>query len=759
MINRNYQHLTRPDLDARALRPEVKSGLGGILRVVCTMSLVVGFAVLASGGTNFIVRSPNITVELSREGKIVRVVHEEKKISWSLRGETSLAGCQIEGAVESEEEKNGGVRFKKHLTCQVEGSRKEGWLIDEFQPAKESVRWDIQLKGAGSPWSTAIETRLQIPDAERVKFWTAWGDPRPAHDAAWRDPLVLSSLSDRKFWYGTPYYQYGESWGVYTANFGDVFCIPLVSLVERKGDIGFSLALSPADVLLDLTLETSAKGDVSLSRLFRRISEESATHFQLDLVAHEADWRGGLRWMTSHYPDYFYSPLETAGELGGTAAYSSYEGNVDVEKLKRMGFRVNWITGLEMPYMGMFLPPVQNDNEQWPSFGLSVGYTSVRQMAAYARWFHERGFYLLNYFNVEGFGSNILFPPPTRKSESDSDLWKDPNDFLHAKLADAILYYPKRGRPFMAKFAGRWVSPDDPWPDGGIGSPRAMLDCGEPTYQDFLLTQARRLIDKIPDASGICIDRLDWLGVYNFRRDDNVSWYDGPARALISSWKDLLEKLGPLEHKAGKVIFVNNHHNRIDILRQVDGLFDEFGYDPASMNTTGLTGLFKPTLCWVASEGDLRPNPDGFLQKYLYMGVFPMAPFPGNHHAIVPSAWADQQYLDYGPLFEAMRGRKWVLVPHAIAVEGDAAKANLFQVQTGYVIPVTFGGSTSNASVTIRGIPEILAGKKMSCELIHPGDKQWQACESAGSNHAISLSVSLRRGCALVRLRSGDSGG
>jgi hypothetical protein len=317
-------------------------------------------------------------------------------------------------------------------------------------------------------------------------------------------------------------------------------------VVEEEGDIGFSLALSPAEVLLDLTLKTSARGEVTLSRLFHRISEGSSGHFQMDLIAHEADWRGGLRWMTAHYPGYFDPPLQSAGELGGTAAYTSYEGDLDVEKLKRMGFRVNWITGLEMPYMGMFLPPVQNDDEQWPSFGLSVGYTSIRQMAAYARWFHEKGFYLLNYFNVEGFGSNIVYPPPARKAQSDSELWKDPNDFLHAKLEDAIVYYPKRAKPFLDKHADRWVSPGDPVPDGGLGTPRALLDCGEPAYEGFLLEQARRLIEKIPDSSGICIDRLAWLRFYNFRRDDGVSWYDGPVRSFISSWKDLLAHISIL---------------------------------------------------------------------------------------------------------------------------------------------------------------------------------------------------------------------
>ena len=53
---------------------------------------------------------------------------------------------------------------------------------------------------------------------------------------------------------------------------------------------------------------------------------------------------------------------------------------------------------------------------------------------------------------------------------------------------------------------------------------------------------------------------------------------------------------------------------------------------------------------------------------------------------------ADRLYLDYGPLLDAMRGRKWVLAAHCVEAVEPGVKVNLFQMPGGYVLPVTFGG-------------------------------------------------------------------
>lgn len=96
-----------------------------------------------------------------------------------------------------------------------------------------------------------------------------------------------------------------------------------------------------------------------------------------------------------------------------------------------------------------------------------------------------------------------------------------------------------------------------------------------------------------------------------------------------------------------------------------------------------------------------------------------MCPFPGNDHSILPDKWTDKQYLDYGPLLKMMKGREWVLTENPVIVEGGIAKANLFQVPDGYIVPVVFG---EKDTATIRVvIPAIKNNLKVLVQ--YPGEK------------------------------------
>ena len=161
---------------------------------------------------------------------------------------------------------------------------------------------------------------------------------------------MITAFRDRTFYYGSVPLRYARATNYwYMPIFNDVFCIPMATVAEEGNDVGMSIALSPDDTLLDMTMDTTAAGGIKFSRLFRRITEQAPVDFAMDLTAHEPDWRGGLRWMTERYPSYFHPPLARAGELGGTAAYSTYEGDLDVEKYKAHGFDGELEDGFRFP--------------------------------------------------------------------------------------------------------------------------------------------------------------------------------------------------------------------------------------------------------------------------------------------------------------------------------------------------------------------------------------------------------------------------
>jgi hypothetical protein len=413
--------------------------------------------------------------------------------------------------------------------------------------------------------------------------------------------------------------------------------------------------------------------------------------------------------------------------------------------MKDMAFTVNWKASFDFPYMGMFLPPTKDDDETWKSFGGNV--ISTKEMSDYAKKIKDLGFYVLNYFNITEFGTKVKYPAPA-KSTKEGEEWKNCNDFLYKNFKDAILHVPEEINKESYVYPN--TKPGGPhytW-EGAV-----VMDCGNPEYSKFLLDQAQRHIDKIPDSYGFCIDRMDWLRMFNEQRDDGVSWFaNKPVSSMVLSWQQFMEKFGPLVHEANKVIFVNNHTKRLDLLKHTDGFFDEFTYSEFPLNLTAFTAIKKPFSGWTADVGNIKEDgPDNFFQKYLYMGAFPMCPFPGNDHSIGPDEWADRQYLDYGPLMRTMKGREWVLTENPVTVDDGTAKANLFKVPDGYIVPVVFGEKdTAKIKVAVA-----FAGNYLKVTVQHPGERTASTIDNAKViDGKLLLTVPLVRGCAMIKIHT-----
>jgi hypothetical protein len=695
------------------------------------------------------VQSPKLQLDFSANGSITNA--HFRGLRRSVSGEMRLAGCAVEGNAVIHRSGQ-AISFEREISC----GQNRAHVVNRFSPIADGIRWRVEVTGEGDPWTGPIEFHLRYPVTPDVQFWTAWADPDPAQNPAivpadagkpdaaikttgspWHDPLATMPLRDRKLYYGAPPFDDANPRRGFVPSEPDLFSIPVATFSESSHDAGLSVALALDDTLLDLTLDTSDDGSIVFTHLFHRISAQTPVSFTVDLVPHEAGWRGGLRHLVQQYPDYF-DPANTrlAYELSGTAAYLNSRGpSIDPAKMTAMAFRTIWVASYDFPYMGLFLPPVA-DHESWPRFSpqaasgrRSSGTTTVQEMAEYARQMRALGFHVLNYFNVTEFGAHMSEPWKAAATSFNSAEWEDPREFLKAHFPAAVLRNPD-GNPYYS------------W--GGA----VAMDPGDPAYQEFLIEQARRQLKSFPDSDGFCIDRLDWLRFYNENRDDHASWFDdNHSASLVIAWRQLMDKLAPEVHAAGKILFVNNHTKRIDLLRCIDGIYDEFAYYSASLNTTALLGARRPVLGWTRDADNLRPDPDAYFQRNLYLGVYPTAPVPGNNHCILPDPWVDQQYLDYGSLLDAMRGKQWVLFPHSIRVITGTARANLFETPAGYVVPVVLGGVDKEAVVELEGV------KAQSAEALHPGSSAWRSLQMvSGRNGNLQIAVPLIRGCAMLRL-------
>jgi hypothetical protein len=674
--------------------------------------------VTADRSPKYEVQAKGIAVKLSANGEIVGATlsGREQQIS----GATRFGSCIQVGEAKAE---------KHHLSGCVEFTRTFGHIVsgrnlrvvDRFKPIGESIRWEIEIVADGEPWTTDIATQLNYPATPATRFWTAWFDPEH-QGGEWHDPLVVRPLANTAWNFG----------GLTTR--GDLTALPLATILEPADDLGLTLVFSPEDAILcGSRLTTTPSGVIRYARANYRLGGGKPVRFAMDLISHEADWRGGLRWMTARYADFFEPPNPHADAMAGCGAYSGDEDPIDVAKLKKMAFRINWKVSDDFPYMGLFIPPVKNADEKWDRSCDEAAppdkprWTSCRRLNDYARYMKTNGFYVLNYFNVTEFGKNM--GAATAERPGNHPLWKDPRAFLAARLPGAILV------------------------EGNATCYAAsVVDPGDPPFQKFILEQADRYNRLVPDSFGICIDRLDWLDHPNTKADDGLSWIGGkPARSLCASWNNLLSLLGPKMHHADKVIFVNPLYSRLDLLRQVDGIYTEYGQMGASLNACAWMGLRKPVLAWSYNETLHQPDPDSFFQRHLLLGVYPTAPYPWNNHCINPEKSANQEFIDYGPLLDAMRGKKWVLTPHCVEVVNHAAKANLFRVTEGWVAPVTFGGT--NASVTLKIGPVPGLKKSVRCQALHPGDAKLAPIPIAWKQGGGEVQVPLQRGCAMVSFK------
>jgi hypothetical protein len=727
------------------------------------LTIIMTALLMASRTTaqeNYVVRGGAVELTVSPKGEITGV--GKRKTTWkkALQGLTLLGECVQSEEIRTRRLAGGGLQFTKTF---VSGDGKSRCtVVDRFLPERSSVRWEVELEGDGDPWSTGISTKTMFTDTAGARFWTTWGDPDHLSPAArteerdiWHNPFESRTFRPMHLVYGGHFAK------------GGGYAIPVFSVLYPGEETGVSLLMSPHDPLLDLQMITSPQGEVRQTRKFNRLERGRRLTFTMHIFLHEPDWRAVMAFVVGKYPRYFVPRARNANEICGMGAYSSYEGEIDVATYRKMGGILNWKASFDFSYMGMFIPPVKTDTTKWKRFDVNSGgeliegrasYTSIAQLRTYAKRMKKLGFFTLNYFNVTEFGGvseyakAVLYPAPQFSEKQ--DVWTNPSAFLHGNFPGAILFGALDHEGWHSLTPHQLMnSPvrfhEQPfWTWGGA----IATDVGDPSYARFLLDQARLHVKKIPDANGICIDRFDWFNEYNWHADDGKSWVGGkPVRSLLNSYKSFIPGLSRIMHSAGKVIFCNPHMNRLELMEHIDGIYNEFGHIGHNRNLSVFLTFYKPLVCWTPDKETVLKSPDAYFQSHVLLGAFPTAPFPGNDHTIGPDPEVEKRYLEYGAMFNHLRGRTWVLIPNVVEVRDDAALCNLFTVGKKVVVPVVMGKGES-VEVRIRHCNKLLRSSSASVETWYPGEKTPVRGKGVIRDNELTLKIPLRRGCAFLVL-------
>ena len=315
-----------------------------------------------------------------------------------------------------------------------------------------------------------------------------------------------------------------------------------------------------------------------------------------------------------------------------------------------------------------------NFSELWGSYydtepGYNNRLSKVHVKASYAireayykKW-SEANVSVLGYFNGWELGQNMKEYPP-KNCPSASELWRSAPCFIHMHL-DGALCMNADGKRNVGQ-GGRQT-----W-DGDT-----MLDPAHPKYAQFLKTMVENHLKMEPSFMGLASDGI--RACTNYAGDDGISCAGASCRRIsdgFTAWAGLMNTIGPMLQTRDKLFSANTVNGpRIHLMRHADLFITEqnaASYSVSSANA--FLGLKKPGVMWTTgTETSDRLGSDSFFQRLLHLGLFPMLPMPDADHCISNGSMAvHQQFLDYAGCFRWLRGREWVLRPHAVDIKLQA---------------------------------------------------------------------------------------
>ena len=566
----------------------------------------------------------------------------------SARAEIALRGDAVEAAVGettgavSALRYRGGDLLSAPLTVAVtvlENGRERRVLTEPgvvTTPARTPGSLRLERESAGHRVSTRIE---MLGSALRLDTDIAGAGPLREVTVEYLLPCL--GWARQVFWAaaGAPFDAVQRPPGFL---YGHEAELPLVTVYDAERDVGLSV-MAPLELRkpeLTVALDWDA-GVLRLSFRHLRFGGDAHTRTGLWLVCQPGCWRPGLAWMLERYPSYFEThPRLLAGEGLFAGCYLRCDpGMVYPQRWQDLG--ASWVESHSFwPFYGLYVPdrepwcmiPPEHrktaaDLEAWEK-GEAPGLPMTGQwMRDYIRAFHERGIQYYAYVNT-------------------TEAW-----------------LPYADKYFADSVVRRTAAPEY----GGM----AIMNAYEGTaWGAHAREQVRRTVECFPEQDGLFLDQ-NCYRTWHVAGDDGVSMLNGKPCCQISfAQEQMLELMHRLTAPHGMAIWTNFGGVGIECARYVHGIMSEAGR-PRPQRLQYLC-LARPMVIGFHAPTDERIEER--FKLCLACAAFP----PVFGHTDANRALVGK----YVPLLNKLRGRRWVLYPHALELP-DGLEGNIFSVPDG----------------------------------------------------------------------------
>jgi len=536
----------------------------------------------------------------------------------------------------------------------------------DFCIGQDNFLWSVGFhKVRGPERSLKVTFHLAEPVEKRL-------DPNIAGLVAWRlwapvkgAPFNVSGSNTA----GTLVFSHGKA-----ADGCDEIPIPGIVCYEPSLDVGMTF-LKPFEEVCPRVffVVDQREGDIRIENYNVGLRNDYDPVVSLYVAVHAGDWRAGLGWIFNRYREYFVPQNTKIFEQEGVMHY----GKLLSERRVREWARVMGFKWQEIPYFrdvlawGPNVPSREPWDAVWPDIPeIKVKGMTYRKANDYVKMLKKYGVAAFLYHNSGDFSRQIA-----EKNYPESII----------RLADGSKHPGWRdsdaGAPPEAK--GVFMNPDPDRP-----------------YGQWVLRELAAMFQRFPGLAGIFIDQCCYPR-FDYGKDDGRTMVDNRRCEFTQySYMKLHERIWAFLKQRGKTTFANGPYCP-QIQKHCDGIMAEGTYVQMAY-----FALAKPLVLLQVGESACK----WCLRYGAFPHVAPLGRSYDSFHLNEDPLPKDQVtiYRKYLPLIEFMRGRKWVLTPHALTLPPNC-DGNIFETQNGNYIVTVMSTERSmlerqakHAAVTVR---------------------------------------------------------